>query len=80
MIQDSEQVDPYVTPRTLAARRPFRLSTMIMASVVLLTISASAFIINNARGRSIHLHRSSNALKDYMPYLEREVTPASNSK
>ena len=71
MAQESEQPDPYVTPRTLPVRRPLKyLMFILIAGIVLIAVSASAFIIDNARKKG-RLQRNSNALKNYMPYLER---------
>jgi hypothetical protein len=72
MVDDPERLDPYVTPQTPPATRLISFSALIILSgVVLLTISASAFIINNAWDRGIQLRRSSIAIENYMPYIER---------
>ena len=58
-MRDSELADPYVTPRTLPARRSLKvLAFVIILAVVSLSASATAFMFYRAASSSMQLDRA----------------------
>ncbi len=74
-MQESELVDPYLTPRALPTRRPYWAFAIIVA-VILLAILAAAFIIWAAMPSKLSLERYPRNIEMHRgPAPDRLPTP-----